>query len=282
MNRFFSKPTLSNCNRHENSIALLTDAEGYVQISPRNWAHVFEVMKRFDNYYLQTRHTYGKLVVQTPPLSFAWNDKDSEYVSQNSTLSFKPSIDHLIKGKVARCNCCNSPGRVSVFNQYALEVMQICCPNDIEAIDWGKAILECSAKGDSPSPLAEMSTEFPIIPSHAAKIKLSPHFLVNFFTKASQLNTSLVITLETNGIVHEEILEPEVVEWNEDILTVHSNLKTLQLGLRAVRGQYLLDDGPKSQLLIAGPDNFKLLAIKPTESERSIKLFRSIRSPTPK
>lgn len=256
-------------------ILFKTNSDGCIAIQS-DWVSVFERMRRLGSYYLQTRHAYARLVTKTDPLAIHWDVQGKVASDPQKRLFLNPNERHDIFARISRCSCCESPGRIEFRNRYGMEVMQICCPPDIKAIDWAKAIAECTQDSHS---IEGLSEGHPIIPGDAQPIPLRPCSLAYLFDGAHKNKTSLAVTLVTTGIVHRETIKPNYIYDAEQLLTVYGGSTTLQFGNGATRGFFFLKNSDTPRLLIGGPDNAQLLAISPTQDPASLEFFNSFLGP---
>ncbi len=253
-------------------ITLQTDSEGCIALNS-DWLHVFEQLTRFDNYFLQTRHAYARLLTRTSPLEMQLAP-DSEVASdREQRLFLNPNKGHSTYARIARCDCCKSPGRIEFRNRFGMEVMQICSPPEIEAIEWARAIVDCARY---PADYRNDRDSYPVIPGDAESTRLRPTVLELLFDEASKCQTGLEITLATTGIVHREIVYPEYTESTDRMLVVHGGMSTLQFGMVAARGIFVSNNREAPRLYVAGPDNAQLLAINPIANAASLGVFRSV------
>ena len=260
-----AKQTCSEC------LSLETDAQGRIPIAT-DWLTILSILENIENFYLQTRHAYGRLISKKAPTGLAWLEEGLFATDKAGSILLYPNNTYNVWGYVGHCNCCGSPGRIDFCNEYGLDMMQICCPANIEAIKWGRLIAQCSS-AQPRTPTLARTERIPIIPGNAKRLEVEPRAVTTLIDWIANNEASFIATLISTGIIQRREIKPVYVDWNEHLLRTTDKEVTLQLGLPAVRSIFIVDHLDAPRFFIAGPDNVQLLAIEPPENPERREAF---------
>lgn len=272
--RALSPSVLSN-RQYSTRLSIRTDATGRISLLI-DWVSLFQEIEKIGSYYLQSRHAYARLVAKTAAVKLAWLEEGERAIGDEGKLLLTPSNRHQVFAFVSRCSCCQSPGRIEFRNEFDLEVMQLCCGNEIGALDWGEVVSRCASKLPS-LPSKERIAGIPKIPKQAKLISRNRDTLAAFFNTLSAREVRFEATLISSGVVHREKIRPEHIDWSDQMMMVMDEGKTLQLGLSGVRALYAAEEEKGGcQLYVAGTDNVQLLAIKGIDTLEERDAFRAV------
>ncbi len=271
------KPKTQSSSECDECLNLLTDPHGRIPIAA-DWPSIFNFLGQIGSYYLQTRHAYGRLIVKKPFCKVDWLEEGVLAADKEGELLLYPKAQYSVSGRVAHCECCGSPGSIDFTNEHGLDMMQICCPADVKAIQWGKFIAKCSSTSPKFPPV-KRKERIPIIPGNAQPLDTEASAVTTLLDWIVKNEASFIATLVSTGVIHRQEIKPIYVDWNENVLHATDREVTLQLGLAAVRSIFVSNIHDSPRFFIAGPDNVQLLAIEPPEKEEDREAYIEVVSP---
>ncbi len=264
------KPGIFNKDR----LCFRTRSDGTIPVKV-SWVDMFNSVNQLENYYLQTRHMGCRLIQKTSPITLFWVKENQFARDTRGQLFFEESRGLKTTALIQRCECCGSPGRLSVFNPYNLEIMQICASTSEAPENWARAIADCIALSRESFPSSN-PPHLPIIPAEAETLYDSTgagiRFLVDFF----QTEVSFTATLSTTGIRHRMPMNPTSTRWAIDLIEVFGPETTIQLCPSVISELYVIEKENRLSLVVGSIDQFQLLSIDPPENERASELYQSV------
>lgn len=250
-------------------LIIATNDEGLIALKP-DFVELFSQLTSLPEYYLQTRHAYTTLIARRRHVELR-SIKNTNLISDcEESIQLDRTSNHRMYAHVSRCECCGSPGRIEVRNKHNLEVLQICCPPIVKAIDWGK-IIALSSMEEGVSHFRSDREHYSFIPKSAKKISSHPSQITKFFEFLRERSIAFVATLETDGVIHREKILAERIECSDEILIVKGTSQTLRLDLAAALSLFSLDVDGSNTIYVAGDQNVQLLSIKVISSAKTKK-----------
>ncbi|MBC2607829.1 hypothetical protein [Pelagicoccus albus] len=276
MNRLTIPTKDTSSHIKEKPVTFRTDYAGNIPV-PNNWLHIFQVAaEQLDSVYLQSRNTYARLVSHTPLHKFAFDEELNEGVSLDGSFRFRQRSGSTVLAKVDYCDCCNSPGRISFFNQRGFETLQLCCPSTIPIYKWARFV-QSICQGTPQSETTSEPSGLSPLEKGPIPLRHTPATLVSILDYICDRQASIELTLETPDSTQIRELTPKNISFDDITISAHAERCTFQIGFPAIKSLQLdIEDPETPTLIVTGPQNLQLMAIRPTSEPFSRSCFSAI------
>ena len=265
-----AEPTIQN----RRGLTIETNEDGLIALKP-DFVELFRRLNFLPEYYLQTRHAYATLIARRRKIELRFIESTNIIADCEKSLQLDRTSNHRMYARVARCECCESPGRIEVRNKRNLEVLQICCSPLVRALDWGK-IIAASSLEEAECHVRIDRERYPLIPKLSKKVASDPSQITKFFELLRERSIAFVATLETDGIIHSERILAKKINCSGGVLIIEGFAKTLRLNLAAALSLFSVDANGFTTIYVAGDQNVLLLSIKTLSATKSDELFADL------
>ena len=125
-----TQPISRDCS----GLIIATNDEGLIALKS-DFVELFGRLASLPEYYLQTRHAYTTLIAKRRHVELRSIKNTNLITDCEESIQLDGKSNHRMYAHVSRCGCCGSQGRIEVRNKYNFEVLQICCPPTVKAIE---------------------------------------------------------------------------------------------------------------------------------------------------
>lgn len=234
-----------------------TDADGRIPLQ-HDWPALFRAVAPLGDVALQTRHACARLIHFGRLPELAWDSTLRQAHDPSGTLRLECSAWGPAFARIARCDCCGSPGRIEFLNTRGAEFLQLCASGMHSPARWAACLDEIAAPHALASIADPTASGFVVLPESIPLLAARGESLPALFSALCEAALPLRLLLRTPEAAHLRTLVPEQVAIGHTLLGVVGDGTTLELALPSVHALAL---APDDSLHVVGPDRALLLSL---------------------
>lgn len=234
------------------------DSAGRIPLG-RDWPALFRELARLEQVALQSRHTYARLVHLGPLPDLAWDASGTTARDESGWLHLRAQLWGEAWGRLAICDCCDSPGHVEIINARGGDILQLCPTVHTPPAEWADRLAAIAAPPGYGTPSTGKLAGFPLMPEGLRELGETVAVLPAFLRALGTEQVPVSFMLRTPEVTHLREFVPQRVTTDYPLLVATDFRTTLQLALPPVQGLAL---APDHSLHLAGPGGTLLLSLR--------------------
>ncbi|MDP0499955.1 MAG: hypothetical protein Q7P63_07615 [Verrucomicrobiota bacterium JB022] len=235
-----------------------------------DWPQVLESLAAMPSVCIQIRHAYARMSARV-------RASEPCLPLDLSPLKWKADAGGHAWAKLEVCSCCDSPGRLCVFNTAGQEYLQFCPPASIQAQGWAGVLAPLALlPEDEPAPVEAAGPDHPVLSDAAGMVSLHCNGLIQLLLAYADLEEPLALAMRTAEASLIRSLVPDSVEFDDFQLTVRGDDCGFVLGLGGVRAFAIEERQGDEWLLAVGPGATVLAEVGPAEGVRSRIIWQTL------
>ncbi|MEJ1972887.1 MAG: hypothetical protein WDM96_10640 [Lacunisphaera sp.] len=223
---------------------------------------LFSTLQELEEIAIQSRHTYARLIHLGALPEIVWNDDARIGRAEGGSLHFRTDRWGPTWGRLAVCECCDSPGHVEIQNARGGDVLQVCATATTSTLAWAACLAKLAAPATETANEVRL-TGFPLLPGDLHPLREPVDILPTLLAALGREEAAVRFLLHTPEVAHLREFIPRHLIGEYPLMVATDFRTTLQLALPPVQR---LACGSDLSLHLAGPGNTLLLSLAAAEA----------------